>query len=92
MRSWLVFFFIFALSQGQKAPNDTVNEIAVFMNTGFVSGDRETIQNLVDSLVLELDETVFTLGKLAVSFYVDENPRFTKGDNFFKDFDLFFKQ
>lgn len=65
-------------AHGQGQPNETVNEIAVFMNSGFLSADQEPIENLVGSLIAELDETVFVNGKLSVAFYKDEMPRFTK--------------
>lgn len=79
-KATLFLIFSSALSKGQqqKAPNETVNEIAVFMNSGFLVSDQESIENLVSSLIAELDETVFINGKLSVAFYKDEMPRFTK--------------
>ena len=49
------------------------------MNSAFVGNDKENIQNLVDALISELDETVFRSGTLRVTYYEDETPRFTRG-------------
>ncbi len=78
-----LMLLVFSKTKGQeiKSPNATVNEIAIFMNSEFVSESKENITNLVSELIAELDENVFTAGNLKASFYLDEIPRFTKGTN-----------
>ena len=53
---------------------------AVYMNSAFVGDEKENLQNLVDALIGELGETVFTSGTLRATFYEDETPRFTRGN------------
>ena len=54
--------------------------LAVYMNSAFVGNEKENLQNLVDALIGELGETVFTSGTLRATFYEDETPRFTRGN------------
>ena len=49
------------------------------MNSAFVGNEKENLQNLVDALIGEMEETVFKAGTLRATFYEDETPRFTRG-------------
>ena len=51
----------------------------MFLNNDFIGNDKAVIENLVNNLIVELDQTLFTSGTLRVIFYEDEYPRFSKG-------------
>ncbi len=94
LRNLLVFLALIGLSQiqGQAiefptnqeeemvlAPNATANEVAIYINSKYLGKDTEALSNMVESLVLELDETVVKSGTMFAKVYTDELPKFTKG-------------